>query len=92
MDIQTTLEFGLALIIVLALMGGLALLLKRLNNFQAGITGQSSRLKIIEQRMIDPKNKLVILQCDGKDHLVLVGENAQTVIEKDLRKDVSKPE
>jgi hypothetical protein len=65
-------------------MGLLAIVLKRLNLAQSGIHGKGNRLKIMEQRMIDSKHKAAIIRCDDKDHLVILGQNSNTVIKADM--------
>lgn len=78
------LQFAAALLIVLALMGLFGMALKRLNLMQSGIHGKSNRIKIIEQRMIDSRHKVAIVRCDDKDHLVIMGQNGNTVIKADM--------
>ena len=84
MDWINYLQFAAALGIVLALMGLLAFALKRLNLAQSGIHGKGNRIKIIEQRMIDSRHKVAIIRCDDKDHLVILGQNGNTVIKADM--------
>jgi flagellar protein FliO/FliZ len=84
MTFDTGLQFFIALCVVLALMGLLAIILKKINTMQSGLTGKSNRLKIVEQRMIDPKTKTAIIRCDDKDHLVLISQNGNTVIKADI--------
>jgi flagellar protein FliO/FliZ len=79
-------QFAIALIIVLALMGLLGILMKKMNAFQSGIGGRNNRLQIIEQRIIDSKSKAVIIRCDDKDHLVVIGQQAQIVVKADMDK------
>ncbi len=86
MDLMNYLQFAVALLIVLALMGLLTLALKRLNLAQSGLNGKSNRIKIIEQRMIDSRHKVAIIRCDDKDHLVIVGQNGNTIIKTDIDK------
>lgn len=84
MTFDTGIQFALALFVVLALMGLLAFILKKINTIQSGLTGKSNRLKIVEQRMIDPKTKAAIIRCDNKDHLVLISQNGNIVIQADM--------
>lgn len=75
----------LTLAFVVALMGGLAFLIKRLG--LAGATpvykGQK-RLKIIESQTLDARRRLVLIRCDDKEHLVLLGINGDTIIKTDI--------
>ena len=84
MDTNQYIQLALALIVVLGLMWLLSLVLKKINNAQSGMSGKSNRLKIVEQRMIDTKTKVAIVRCDNKDHLVLLGQNGQTLIKGDM--------
>ncbi len=85
MDLQYYLQFIVAFAFVLALMGLLYFILKKLNEVQSGVKGTNNRIKIMEHRMIDSKTKAVILRCDEKDHLVILGQNGNTVVKTDLQ-------
>ncbi|MEM9470179.1 MAG: flagellar biosynthetic protein FliO [Pseudomonadota bacterium] len=85
MDYAVYLKFVFALVFVLALMGLLAFALKKLGLDRSGtMTGRKKRLKIVEIQPIDSKNKTALIQCDDKQHLVLIGANGQTVIKNDI--------
>ena len=70
----------LSLLFVIGLIGGLAFILRR----WSGLGGQplirsgraDRRLSIMETRQIDARNKLVLIQCDGDEHLVLIGPSS----------------
>jgi len=85
LDLQYYLQFIVAFAFVLALMGLLYFILKKLNEVQSGVKGTNNRIKIMEHRMIDSKTKAVILRCDEKDHLVILGQNGNTVVKTDLQ-------
>jgi len=84
MDYNQYMQLGVALIVVLGLMWLLSLVLKKVNQAQSGMANKNTRLKIVEQRMIDTKNKVAIIRCDDKDHLVILGQNSNTVIKADM--------
>jgi flagellar protein FliO/FliZ len=85
MDYTDYLKFFAALVFVLAMMGGLAFLLKKLGLDQhGGYSRRAKRLKVIEVLPIDSKRKAALIQRDGKQHLVLLGANSETVIETDI--------
>ena len=86
MDWTDYLRFIAALLFVLALMGGLWLLLKRLglSGVQLG-NGQQRRLKIIETLPIDARRRAIILQRDNRQHLVILGPTGETVVESDIQ-------
>ena len=76
----------IALGVVLFLMGGLALVLKKLGLSEDRFikTGDKRRLKIIESLPLDARRRLVIVKCDEKEHLIVLGANSETIIENDL--------
>jgi flagellar protein FliO/FliZ len=86
METTYYIQVGLAFVLVLALMGLLSFILKKVNYAQSGMMSKDSRLKIVEQRMIDSKTKVAIIRCDDKDHLVVLGQNSTIVVETDLKK------
>ena len=83
MEVEKIINMLLALVFVVALMGILALLAKKfgLNNAKGA---QGKRLKIVEILTIDSKRKAAILQCDQKQHLVILSQNGETVIDKEI--------
>ena len=84
MDWTDYLRFIAALLFVLALMGGLWILLKRLGLSGVPMTSGQRRLKIIETLSIDARRRVIILQRDDKQHLVILGPTGETVIESDI--------
>ncbi len=87
METNEVLRFLSALVFVVSLMGGLWLILKKIG-INGGFTlqqGKKRRLKIVEMLPIDAKHKAVLLRCDDKDHLVILGPNGETVIEKSIQ-------
>lgn len=89
MDTINYLKFVAALALVLGMMGGLALILKKIGLGNVGIVpADKRRLKIVETLPLDPRRKALILRCDDKEHLVIVGPNGETVVETGVeRKD-----
>ena len=37
-------------------------------------TGKKSQINILDIRIVDPKNRLILFNCRNKDYLVLTGE------------------
>jgi len=73
-----------ALLFVVALMGGFAYLLKRLglNGAMAANEGKTKkRLKLIETLQLDARRRLVLVQRDDVQHLLIIGANEESVIE-----------
>lgn len=84
---QELFRFIAALALVLALMGGLALIMRRVN--QGGGRGSLSmpgkrRLSIVESLPIDMKRRLVLIRRDNREHLVILGATGETVIESGI--------
>lgn len=62
-----------ALMFVLCLIGLASLLLRRLNaNLDGGGLQNSSKIKILESKKLDAKNKIVLLEKGHKEFLVLL--------------------
>ena len=77
------LRFLFALLFVLGLIGGLALVGKRFGVGNRGPTtrGTGRRLAIVETLALDAKRRLVLVRRDGTEHLVLIGATGEQVIE-----------
>lgn len=84
-DIPQILRLLGAMALVLALMGGLALLLKKLGLGGAALPQpRTRRLKILESLPLDARRRLVIIQRDNRQHLVILGMNGETVVETNI--------
>jgi len=78
-----------ALIATLALIG-LAFLAARRFGMVGGVRqGQERRLKVVETLMIDPRRKLVLVRCDDREHLLLVGPGGDRKLDSAAAKPVS---
>jgi flagellar protein FliO/FliZ len=76
-------RFILALAFVVLLIGGCAWLARRFG--LAGrfvVTGAKRRLAVIEVLPLDGKHRLVLLRRDEAEHLVLLGQHTDLVIER----------
>jgi flagellar protein FliO/FliZ len=86
MDYAAYSQFVLALVFVLALIGGLGALARRLGfggvRPAKGATGR--RITIVEVRPLDARRKLILLRRDQVEHLILVGSAGETVIERGI--------
>jgi flagellar protein FliO/FliZ len=78
-------QFVLALLVVLALIGVLAMGAKRLG-FGPRVTPRRGRrrLAIIEVMALDAKRRLVLVQRDDTEHLLLLGATQDSVIESGI--------
>lgn len=81
MSIEDYIRFAAALIFVLSLMALIGWVMRRINGANQGFAVKDKRLSIIEQKMIDPRNKMVLIRRDNKEHLVILSQNGNTVIE-----------
>ena len=68
-----------ALIATLALIAGAAYAARRLGMLQPGGQGPK-RLKVSESLMLDPRRRLVLVRCDGREHLLLLGPGGDIVV------------
>jgi flagellar protein FliO/FliZ len=88
MDTIDPLRFVAAFVFVVALIGLMAFALKRWGNAQ-GAFGQKwftvqpaqGRLEVVEMRYIDAKRRLALVRRDGVEHLLLLADGRETVIE-----------
>ena len=88
MNLQEITYFLAALLFVLALMGGLSLLLKKLGIAgPAMITPAKRRLKVIENMPLDARRRVVLIERDNQQHLILLGQHNDLVIEQNISLD-----
>ncbi len=90
MDGTDYFRFILALIFVIALIGVMALLARRLGlgfPAQAMKMGAARRIGVVEVATLDARRKLVLVRRDDVEHLVIVSPTSETVIETGIRPD-----
>lgn len=68
-----------ALIATLALIVGAAYAARRLGMLQAN-GSTAKRLRISESLMLDPRRRLVIVRCDEREHMLLLGPGGDVVV------------
>lgn len=68
-----------ALLATLALILAVAWGARKLGMLQAG-PNTPKRLKVSESLMIDPRRRLVIVRCDEREHLILLGPGGDIVL------------
>lgn len=76
------LKFLFALLFVIGLIGGLALLAKRFGLGNRGPISKSKikRLSILETLPLDPKRRVMLIKCDDQEHMVLIGPNNEQTL------------
>ena len=79
MDLNTYVTFAIALLAVVALIYLVAWVMGRIGvvHRMAGRPGKERRLRVKESLALDAKRHAVILDCDGIEHLVLLGANSE---------------
>jgi flagellar protein FliO/FliZ len=73
-----------ALVFVLALMGGLWIILRKLGLSGPQRPSGRRRLRIIESIPLDSRRRALILQRDNTQHLVILGPTGETVVETQI--------
>lgn len=68
-----------ALIVTLALIVGAAWGARRLGMLQPQGQGPK-RLRVTESLMLDPRRRMVIVRCDDREHLILLGPGGDIVV------------
>lgn len=86
MEPVSYIKFLVALIFVLSLMVGLAYLLKRFGLAQGRIMNPGQRrLRIVEILPLDARRKLMMIERDNVQHLVILSPAGETVVETNIK-------
>lgn len=87
MDIINYFRFLVALVFVLGLIWLLALAARRLGlgypMSKSKMSG-SRRIQVVETAPVDGRRRLVLVRRDNVEHLLILGQNSETVIETDI--------
>lgn len=91
MELISLSKFAAALVFVLCLMGGLALILRWIDQKSSGqgwnglnmLTNAQSRrrMEVVERLTIDRQKTALILRIDDREYLVISGTSGDTVLE-----------
>jgi flagellar protein FliO/FliZ len=83
MEFDGYIRFILALIFVLALIGLLTAVARRFGFGYRTVTkgAKARRLSIVEVMPVDAKRRLVLLRRDSTDHLILLGNGSDLLLE-----------
>lgn len=84
-DLSQIFRLIAALAFVMALMGGLAYILKKLGYANIHARTKNARLKIIETLPLDGRRRLALIQRDDVQHLVILSAAHETVIETGIK-------
>lgn len=74
-------QFALALAFVLSLIGGLAVVARRLGWGHAVRSPRNRRLALVEVMAVDARRRLVLVRRDRVEHLLLIGPTGEQVVE-----------
>lgn len=79
-------RIAIALIAVLGMIGGGAMLAKRMG-FAApgGALGGKKRLSVVETMALDARRRVAIIRCDDAEHLIMLGASGETVVASDIK-------
>ncbi|GGE40098.1 hypothetical protein GCM10011367_13200 [Marinicauda pacifica] len=85
MDMLDFARYVAGLILVLGLLAGFAYILRRgyAQGLLPGFPGQGSvrRMRLVESLMIDPRRRVVIVEVDETEHVVLLGVAGETLLD-----------
>ncbi len=48
------------------------------------LAGKNRRLQVLEVAALDARHRAVLLRCDAREHLVIVGEGNTCLVDRDL--------
>jgi flagellar protein FliO/FliZ len=81
-----------SLLIVLGLLGGFTVLLRRYGHKITGLSlavsgAHKSRLSVVESKLIDGRSKLVLVRRDQVEHLLLINATGTCLVETNIKSD-----
>jgi flagellar protein FliO/FliZ len=86
MDPTEYLRFFAALIFVLALIGAAAFALRAFGFMTPGNRNKAERrMSIVETLTLDPRRRLMIVRRDNVEHLLLLGIQGETIVERAVK-------
>lgn len=82
MNLTDYLQFIAALIFVLALIGGFVVIARRFGLASRLATVRNTdRIGIVSSMPLDARRRLVLIRRDDREHLIILGQNGETVVE-----------
>jgi len=86
-EMSLALRFFIAFLLVLALIGGAAYVVRRFGAgalTSAAMRGRQPRLAVIDAAPIDGRRRLVLIRRDNVEHLLIIGGPTDVVIEQNI--------
>lgn len=86
-DMPLPAKFFIAFVLVLALIGGVAWLLRRFGGSALSSVagrGRQARLGVIETTAVDSRRRLVLVRRDNVEHLIMLGGPSDLVVEANI--------
>jgi flagellar protein FliO/FliZ len=86
-DMPLPVKFLIAFVIVLALIGGVAWLVRRFGTGKLSASsarGRQARLGVIEATAVDNRRRLVLVRRDNVEHLIMLGGPTDVVVEANI--------
>lgn len=87
METSLAVRFIIAFIVVFALIGAVAWLIRRFGSGQLGnqtARGRAPRLAVIEASIVDNRRRLVLIRRDNAEHLLMIGGPTDIVVEQNI--------
>jgi flagellar protein FliO/FliZ len=78
MDVTDAFRYFGALALVLALVGGAGLALRRFG--LPGIAGPGRRLAMVDTLMLGRNHRICIVRCDGTEHVIVTAPDGATLL------------
>ena len=80
-------RFIFAFIFVIGLIAIMGWVLKRYSNSQKIFSASQTegRLQIVEMRFLDPRRKLLLVRRDDTEHLILLADGRELLIETNIK-------
>ncbi|MGD1934161.1 MAG: FliO/MopB family protein [Candidatus Phaeomarinobacter sp.] len=94
MEYADYMRFFFALMFVVGLIGGTAVLARRFGLAPGTATGgraSKRRLEIVESLNLDTKRRMVIVRRDNQEHLILLGTDSETIVETAIERPAQLP-
>src|SRR5579883_2613434 len=87
-------QFFLAFVIVLALIGVTAWAVRRFGSGRlggVGLRGRQPRLAVIDYASVDGRRRLILIRRDNVEHLLMIGGPTDVVVEPNIVRAVAAP-